>query len=576
MNSLPMKTVTTQPFRRATAVGLVLIVVLLIFNVVVSQWNTRRLIENGHKVAHTQRVLTTLEAVLARVTEAETSERGFLITDNSDYLKSYQTAIDRTGETLEVLKSLAADDREQEDQVRALQERVQARFDELRRAIAAQRSGGFDAAKDSVSTNHGRELMGEMLNLVGKMQAAEEAALAARSEESQRSARVTMITDLVGSLMGIAMVGVATMLFRRELAHRQRAQDAGLRLAAIVASSDDAIVSKTLDGLIVSWNAGARRIYGYTAEEVIGRPIALLCPPERADEVQCNLDRVRRGEHIEHFETTRIRKDGQRIDVSLRISPLKDSSGAVIGASAIARDVTERKVLQREVLEIASREQQRIGQDLHDGTGQELTGLAMVAERLKGELADRSLPQAAAAARIVEGLEEALGHVRALSKGLVPVELDAEGLMAALSDLAARTNQLPDVTCTFECDQPVRILDNQTATHLYRLSQESLTNALKHGHARNIVMKLTCDRDFITLHINDDGAGFEEKNLSAGTGLRIMAYRAELIRGKLTISQVRPHGTSIKCKLPRQQEPGPSGVERNGRSSLLPRRRRPA
>jgi two-component system, LuxR family, sensor kinase FixL len=566
-----MNATSSQPFRKVTAIGLVLIVLLLILNMFVSRWNTRRLIENEHKVAHTQRVLTTLEEVLARVTEAETSERGYLITGNSDYLKPYQTALARSEETLTRLERLTANDRPQADRVRTLQERVRVRFDELRRAISAQQSGGFDAAKYSVSTNHGRELMEEMLELVGQMQAVEGAALTSRSEESHRSAQVTMITNLVGSLMGIGMVGVAILLFRRELAHRLRAQDAGLQLAAIVESSDDAIVSKTFDGLIVSWNAGAKRIYGYTADEVIGRPIALLCPPERTGEIQNNLDRVGRGEHIEHFETIRVRKDGQRIDVSLRISPLKDSSGAVIGASAIARDVTERKVLQREVLEIAAREQQRIGQDLHDGTGQELTGLAMVAERLTGELAYQSLPQAATAARIVDGLEEALSHVRSLSKGLIPVELDTEGLMVALSDLAIRTSKLPDVTCTFECDQPVRIRDNQTATHLYRLSQESVTNALKHGRARNITMKLTSDRDFITLQIADDGTGFDHKHHSAGAGLRIMAYRAELIRGNLVIGRVHPHGTLIICNLPCQQDPAPADSGRTRESLLLPR-----
>jgi len=563
-----MKAKSSQPFRKVTAIGLVLIVLLLVLNMFVSQWNTRRLIENEHKVAHTQRVLTTLEEVLARVTEAETSERGYLITGNADYLKPYQTAIARSEETLKRLERLTADDRPQADQVRTLKERVRIRFNELRRAIVAQQSGGFDAAKYSVSTNHGRELMDEMLELVGQMQVVESAALTSRSDESHRSAQVTMITNLVGSLMGISMVGVAILLFRRELAHRLRAQDAGLRLAAIVESSDDAIVSKTFDGLIVSWNAGANRIYGYTADEVIGRPIALLCPPERTGEIQTNLDRVRRGEHIEHFETIRIRRDGRRIDVSLRISPLKDSSGQVIGASAIARDVTERKLLQREVLEIAAQEQQRIGQDLHDGTGQELTGLAMMAERLTGELARQSLPQAAIAAGIVDGLEEALSHVRSLSKGLVPVELDTEGLMVALSGLSVRTSKLPDVICTFECDQPVRIRDNQTATHLYRLSQESVANALKHGRARNITMKLANDHEFITLQIADDGSGFDHQQQSGGAGLRIMAYRAELIRGNLTIGRVHPCGTLITCTLPCQQEPAPAESTRDNKSLL--------
>src|SRR5262249_43962310 len=160
------------------------------------------------------------------------------------------------------------------------------------------------------------------------------------------------------------------------------------------------------------------------------------------DDIFVNLERVKRGVHIEHFETTRIRKDGRKIDISLSISPIKDASGKAIGASAIARDITEHKTLQREVLEIAALEQRRIGQDLHDGIGQELTGLTMLAQRLVGELTREERLQADMAAKIHKGLEQALSHVRAVSKGLVPVEVDAEGLMVALADLAARTNEL--------------------------------------------------------------------------------------------------------------------------------------
>jgi two-component system, LuxR family, sensor kinase FixL len=550
MNSNPRR-----PLRLATTIGLLLIVLLLVGNALVSEWNIDRLVENEHRVVHTQQVLTMLEEVLARVTEAETGERGYLITGDADYLRSYRAAIDRTEETLQRLAKLAVGDSRQQGRINALRERVQSRFDELRNAIAAEQTGGFDAAKHSVSTNQGRRLMNEMRKLVGEMQQQAQEALALRSDESRRSAITTMITDVVGCVIGVGLVGLAMFLFQSELSHRQRADNAVRRLAAIVESSDDAIISKSMDGLIVSWNAGARRIYGYAAEEVIGRPVALLCPPERKDEVLYNLERVKRGSHIEHFETNRIRKDGRRIDVSLSISPIRDGAGAVIGASAIARDVTERKELQREVLEIAAREQQRIGQDLHDGTGQELTGLAMMAERLTGELAGRSLPQAGAAAKIVDGLEQALEHVRALSKGLVPVEVDAEGLMVALADLAARTSELHGVNCTFRCQQPVCILDNQTATHLYRLSQESVTNSLKHGRASKIVISLADDGELITLKIADDGKGFsEERHQSAGTGLRIMRYRAGLIRAKLTIGPSRPRGTQVTCTLPRQQD----------------------
>ncbi|HVC92418.1 MAG TPA: PAS domain S-box protein, partial [Pirellulales bacterium] len=362
---------------------------------------------------------------------------------------------------------------------------------------------------------------------------------------------------------GIGLVALAFYLFRRDLAHRQRAEDAIRRLAAIVQSSEDAIVSKSLDGVIVSWNSAAQRLYGYTALEAIGRPITMLCPSERVEEVWEHLNVVRRDQRLECFETTRLRKDGRRIDVSLSISPIKDAAGKVIGASAIARDVTEHKTLQREVLEIAASEQRRIGQDLHDGTGQELTGLAMLAQRLFGLLNQQSRSEARAAAKIVDGLEQALRNVRALSRGLLPVEVDAEGLMVALADLTARTAELHGIETVFHCDEPVSIADNQTATHLYRMTQEALTNAVKHGRAGRIDVSLETHADLLTLTVVDDGLGIRQAvEESNGTGLRIMRYRADLIRAKLSIEPTQPHGTRVTCTLPHRQASVAAGSSR--------------
>src|SRR5438105_7747805 len=126
----------------------------------------------------------------------------------------------------------------------------------------------------------------------------------------------------------------------------------GLLLSAIVDSSDDAIISKDLEGIIRSWNKGAERIFGYTATEIVGRPITLLVPAERREEEPEILERLRRGERIDHYETVRLRKTGERIDVSVTISPIKDASGRILGASKIARDITEQKRGQRS-LELA-------------------------------------------------------------------------------------------------------------------------------------------------------------------------------------------------------------------------------
>ena len=120
-------------------------------------------------------------------------------------------------------------------------------------------------------------------------------------------------------------------------------------LASIVESSDDAIIGKTLDGTILSWNPGAQRIYGYSADEVTGKPISILVPPDRPDEIPQLLERISKGLRVEHFETVRMKKDGRRIDISLTISPIKDATGRIIGASTIARDITERKRMEKEL-----------------------------------------------------------------------------------------------------------------------------------------------------------------------------------------------------------------------------------
>src|SRR5207249_2525906 len=141
----------------------------------------------------------------------------------------------------------------------------------------------------------------------------------------------------------VRAIGTAVDITRRE-----RPEEAQARLAAIVEGSDDAIIGKSLDGIVTSWNQGAERIFGYTAEEMVGSPLSRLVPPDRPDEVPSILAAIRRGERVEHFDTERVRKDGQRIQVSLSISPIRDATGDVIGASKIARDVTDRKRAEEE------------------------------------------------------------------------------------------------------------------------------------------------------------------------------------------------------------------------------------
>jgi two-component system CheB/CheR fusion protein len=175
---------------------------------------------------------------------------------------------------------------------------------------------------------------------------------------------------LTFALVALLIVGVVTALnwacdrFPMEIEQGRDKEISARRLAAVVESSDDAIVTKDLDGVITSWNRGAERIFGYSAEDVIGKSVTILMPPDRIDEEIGILDRVRRGKHVDHYETVRRRKDGALVEISLTVSPIKNAEGVVVGASKIARDVTEQKRLQQRQQLVLSEMRHRIKNSL--------------------------------------------------------------------------------------------------------------------------------------------------------------------------------------------------------------------
>lgn len=338
-----------------------------------------------------------------------------------------------------------------------------------------------------------------------------------------------------------------------DITDRASAAEEHARLASIVECSHDAIIGEDLEGHITSWNKSAERIYGFAAAEVLGRSIRILVPRERADEVSHILGRLKRGEMIDHFETMRVRKDGRHIHVSLVVSPIRDGHGRIIGASAIARDITERKQLEAEVLQISEREQQRIARDLHDGLGQLLSGTVHLTNVLQLELAEQALPEAAEALRITELLNQAVIETRSLARGLYPVRPEANGLMVALQDLAARTKERYKTGCEFSCPEPVAVCDNAIATHLYRIAQEAVTNACKHGQATLIQIGLAATSRRIRLRVSDNGVGFAATCCArGGMGIPIMQYRAGMIGGCLCIKQGRKRGVQVICTIQRQ------------------------
>jgi signal transduction histidine kinase len=218
---------------------------------------------------------------------------------------------------------------------------------------------------------------------------------------------------------------------------------------------------------------------------------------------------------------------------------------------ALTQEMAERQRLEEEILRVSERERRSIGHDLHDSLCQHLTGTALAGQVLGERLAAKSLPEAADAEKVVGLVEEGIMLARNLARGLYPVDVEAGGLMDAFQDLAASVTKGARVQCVFECGAPILIHDDAAATHLYRIAQEAVRNALQHGKPKRVGIALAESGGLVTLTVEDDGVGVPESAVkSDGLGIRIMAHRAAIIGGTFAIEPGPTGGTIVTCSIP--------------------------
>ncbi len=330
----------------------------------------------------------------------------------------------------------------------------------------------------------------------------------------------------------------------------RHADDQARLLATVLLDSNDAVTVHSLDGKITAWNRSAQEMYGFSEAEAMRMDIDILVPEGQPSELHLLRERFQRGEFAGSWETKRKTKDGRVLDIWVTTTALRDKSGRPVAVARTDRDITKRKQLEREVVEIASLEQRRIGTDLHDTVGQELTALNMLAGDLAESMAADQPGRPKMISQFVQGLRRSQQDLRAVLRGLLPVAVDTEGLMSALSDLAERIGQEGKTACTFDCPRSVAVADNLTATHLYLIAQEAVHNAVKHAQPKNIRIALARNR-VLTLSVEDDGIGMATQlpEKQGGLGLRIMRNRAAIIGATLKLEGVQPHGTLLTCLL---------------------------
>ena len=360
---------------------------------------------------------------------------------------------------------------------------------------------------------------------------------------------------LKGRAMACGIVRDITARKQAEEALRRREQE----LADFFAESPLGLLWVGPDGRILRVNQAELELVGRTGDEIFGRHVAELHVEAKA--AADVLNRVAKRQTVQNYRARLRHRDGTQRQVLIDANGLWEQE-RLVHSRWFTRDISRHVKLEQEILAISEREQRRLGHDLHDDLCQRLAGIEFLTHRLASDLAARSAAGAPQAKEIAQMVQRAMTQTRELARGLSPVRLEAEGLADALRELAAGTWKVFGCDCRFHCDPPVLVPDHTVAIHLYRIAQEAVSNAIKHGQARRIEIRLSATGRSVTLAVHDNGVGIPRKAPRRnGMGLRIMRYRAEVIGGALVVEPQVGGGTRVVCTV--TEGLLPPGEERN-------------
>ncbi|MCU0770138.1 MAG: PAS domain S-box protein [Verrucomicrobia bacterium] len=323
-------------------------------------------------------------------------------------------------------------------------------------------------------------------------------------------------------------------------------------LRAIVDTAADGILTLDEAGRIESMNPAALRLFGYRADEIIGQDITRLLPVTGKGGAAGFL--AHHQQSVNHdvpghpHEVSGRSRSGSLLLLELILTPFP--RGERPGFVALLHDIRQRKRLERELVEVSERERQQVGRELHDELGQILHGVHFLASDLEVRLRRQGVAEAAELSRLTHFLDEALSTTRNLARGLQPVPPVPEGLMKALHELALRIRKVYGLSCRFLCPQPVLIEDPAVATHLFRIAQEAVNNAVRHARCKRIRIRLKATPERLLLGIQDDGhVRFPALNRRPGMGLHVMQFRASAVNGSLVVQRRAGGGTEVVCTV---------------------------
>jgi PAS domain S-box-containing protein len=380
-----------------------------------------------------------------------------------------------------------------------------------------------------------------------------------------------------GMMLAIAAALAWVALLRRQVRSqtaviRQKLQDEAAleqRYRDLFENANDMLYTHDGQGRITSINQTGERLLQRSRQDILDRNLIDLVAQEQQAAARQWLENVLKSSAVPATEWDFVAAAGQRVKLEISARLVKEN-GHLVEVEGIARDITERKRLEREILEISNREQRRIGHDLHDGVCQQLAGIAFMTSTLADEMQEQGIPASAQVEKISAMINEAIDQTRSVARGLFPVRLEERGLVAALEELAANASELFKTQCRVACESPPAVVDNGVALHLYYIALEALANAAKHGAAAHVLIALEPAGDRYVLSVRDDGSGFSLPNKGqSGMGLRIMQYRARVIGATLTLQSRPGFGTSVSCSFLPVLREGAALTDDNGGPAAL-------
>lgn len=325
----------------------------------------------------------------------------------------------------------------------------------------------------------------------------------------------------------------------------------------ILEDISDAIFTSDEKGEILFVNRAVSEMFGYEKDELVGKNLKYLMPfpfNESQDNfMEGTLSAGSKKIIGKDREIFGLRKNDAVFPIELVISKIRLEGDRVF--AGVVRDLSVRRALERKLIEIGNEERQRIGRNLHDGLGQMLTGIRMLSENLAKKLNANALPCADDVQEIAEMIHEADEMVRSIARDMVQVDFEKSGLQVALDNLCKKTTKLTGVNCELMVTETVEIDDHSMALHLYRIIQEAINNAIKHGKADSIVVRLSRNGHHTSITVDDDGVGFcKDSEMGDGVGIQIMKHRAAVMGGTLEIQRIDESVTRIRCIVPNNHE----------------------